>query len=214
MCFVVIRPCQIYGQSIFPFGQTGSQIAYLLRDVCEHILLTTCNGSEMFSVNVDYCEGSLNPARIGVQYSATTIVIVIDDRILTVNAQNLGSPISQCGQTTEYPNQILITQTSNDTVVDLRCIGIKLTVTLSELQVEVSSGALSKDLCGLCGRSNGELVYSDHTTVADITDIVDIQQFTNSWRAKNVFLHDIPREICSKYHSTLFTYSTLLMQTL
>ena len=207
MCFVVIRPCRIDGQSIFPFGQTGPQMAYLLRDICEHVVLTTCNGFEMFSVNVDYCEESLNPARIGVQYNTTTIVIVIDDS-LSVNAQNLGSPVSQSGQTTEYPNQIFITQNSNDIVVDLRRIGVKLTVTLSELQIEVSSGALSDDLCGLCGRSNGELVYSDRTTVADITDIVSIQQFTNSWRAEDVFLRDTPREICSKYHNNLFTYST------
>ena len=62
----------------------------------------------------------------------------------------------------------------------------------------MSSGALSGDFCGLCGRLNGNLVYSDRTTVADITDIVDVQLFTNSWRAEDVFLRDVPRDICSK----------------
>ena len=196
--------CQIHGQSIFPFGQTGLQMAYLLRDVCEHTVLTSCSGSEMFSVNVDYSEESLNVARVGVQYNTITIVVIIDD-ILIVNAQNLGSPISQSGQTTEYPDQIFITQTSNEVIVDIRRIGVKLTVSLSNFQVEVSSGALNGDFCGLCGRINGELIYSDRTTVADITDIVDVQLFTNSWRAEDVFLRDVPRDICSKY---LVLYST------
>ena len=189
--------CRIDGQSIFPFGETGLQLAYLLRDVCEHIVLTTCSGSEIFSLNVDYSEDSLNPARVGVQYNTTTIVIIIDDS-LNVITQNLGSPISQIGQTTEYPNQIFITQASNEVIVDIRRIGVRLTVSLSDLQVEVSSGALSGDFCGLCGRLNGELVYSDRTAVADIMDIVDIQQFTDSWRAEDVFLRDVPRAICSK----------------
>ena len=189
--------CRIDGQSIFPFGETGLQLAYLLRDVCEHIVLTTCSGSEIFSLNVDYSEDSLNPARVGIQYNTTTIVIIIDDS-LNVITQNLGSPVSQSGQTTEYPNQIFITQASNEVIVDIRRIGVRLTVSLSDLQVEVSSGALSGDFCGLCGRLNGELVYSDRTAVADITDIVDIQQFTDSWRAEDVFLRDVPRAICSK----------------
>ena len=189
--------CRIDGQSIFPFGETGLQLAYLLRDVCEHIVLTTCSGSEIFSLNVDYSEDSLNPARVGIQYNTTTIVIIIDDS-LNVITQNLGSPVSQSGQTTEYPNQIFITQARNEVIVDIRRIGVRLTVSLSDLQVEVSSGALSGDFCGLCGRLNGELVYSDRTAVADITDIVDIQQFTDSWRAEDVFLRDVPRAICSK----------------
>ena len=196
--FIVSAVCRIDGQSIFPFGQTGLQMAYLLRDVCEHTVLTSCSGSEMFSVNVDYSEESLNLARVGVKYNTTTIVVIIDD-ILIVNAQNLGSPISQSGQTTEYPDQIFITQTSNEVIVDIRRIGVRLTVSLSNFQVEVSSGALNGDFCGLCGRPNGDLVYSDRTTVADITDIADIQQFTNSWRAEDVFLRDVPRNICSKY---------------
>ena len=198
--FIVNAICRIDGQSIFPFGQTGPQMAYLLRDVCEHIVLTSCSGSEMFSVNADYSEESLNLARVGVQYNAATIVVIINDN-LAVNAQNLGIPISQSGQTIEYPNQIFITNTRNEVIVDLRRIGVKLTVTLSELQVEVSSGALSGDFCGLCGRLDGELVYSDRTAVADITDIVDVQLFTNSWRAEDVFLRDAPRAICSKKHS-------------
>ena len=195
--FIVSAVCRIDGQSVFPFGQTGLQMAYLLRDVCEHTVLTSCSGSEMFSVNVDYSEESLNLARVGVQYNTTTIVVIIDD-ILIVNAQNLGSPISQSGQTVEYPNQIFITQTNNEVVIDLRRIGVTLTISLSDLHVEVSSGALSGDFCGLCGRLNGNLVYSDRTTVADITDIVDVQLFTNSWRAEDVFLRDVPRDICSK----------------
>ena len=173
-------------------------MAYLLRDVCEHTVLTTCNGSETFSINVDYSEESLNLARVGVKYNTTIIVIIVDD-ILIVNAQNLGSPISQSGQTTEYPNQIFITQGRDDIIIDLRRTGVKLTVSLSGFQVEVSSGALNGDFCGLCGRPNGDLVYSDRTTVADITDIADIEQFTNSWRAEDVFLRDVPRDNCSKY---------------
>ena len=173
------------------------QISYLLRDVCEHIVLTTCSGSESFSVNADYSEESLTLARVGVQYNTTTIIVIISDS-LVVNAQNLGTPISQSGSTTEYPNQIFITENSNEIIVDIRRVGVKLTITLSTLQIEVSSGALSGDFCGLCGRLNGDLVYSDRTTVADITNRMNIEQFTNSWRAVDVFLRDVARDICSK----------------
>ena len=196
--FVASRICQVDGLSIFPYDQTVSQISYLLRDVCEHTLLTTCSGPERFSINVDYSEESLNLARAGVQYNTTIIVVIIDDSGLSLITQNLGSNISQSGQTTEYPNQIFITQSSDEIIIDVRRVGVRLTVSQSGLQVQVSSGALSGDFCGLCGRLNGELLYSDRTTIADITDRVDIQQFTNSWRADDIFLRDAPRNICSK----------------
>ena len=184
--------------SISPYSQTGPVISYLLRDVCEHTVLTTCTGSERFSVNVDYSEESLNLARVGVRYNSTTIIVITDDNGLSLISQNLGNIISQSGQTTEYPNQIFITQASNEITIDIRRLGVRLNVSSSSLLVEVTSGALSGDVCGLCGRLNGELLYSDRTSVADITDRVDVQQFTNSWRADDVFLRDAPRNICSK----------------
>lgn len=190
------RVCQIEGQSIFPYGQTGPQISYLLRDVCEHTVLTTCSGSQKFSVNIDYSEESLNLARVGVQYNTTIIIVIVSN--LTLDAQNLGAPISSSGSTTEYPNQIFITENSNEVIVDLQRVGVKLNISSTALQVEISSGALSGDFCGLCGRLNGELLYSNRTTVADITNNMNIQQFTNSWRAADAFLRDAPRGICSK----------------
>ena len=202
MCihFVESRICRINGTSIFPYSQTGRRISYLLRDVCEHTVLTTCTGSERFSVNIDYSEESLNLARVGVQYNTTTIIVITDDNGLSLISENLGNNISQSGQTTEYPNQIFITEASNEIIIDIRRLGIRLNVSSSGLQVEVTSGALSGDVCGLCGRLNGELLYSDRTSVADITDRVDVQQFTNSWRADDEFLRDVPRNICSKKH--------------
>ena len=94
MCFAEIRPCRIDGQSIFPYEQTGPQISYLLQDICEHTVLATCDDSKIFSVNVDFSEESLNLARVGVQYNETIIIVVIGDNVLTVNAQNLDTPIS------------------------------------------------------------------------------------------------------------------------
>ena len=200
---VASRICRVDGLSIFPYDQTGSQISYLQRDVCEHTLLTTCSGSARFSVNADYSEESLNLARAGIQYNTTIIVVAINDSGLSLITQNLGGNISESGQITEYPNQIFITLSDDEIVIDVRRVGVRLTVSRSGLEVEVSSGALSGDFCGLCGRLNGELLYSDRTTVADITDRVDVQQFTNSWRADNMFLRDTARNICSK---TLVTY--------
>ena len=196
--FVESRICRVDGQSIFPYGQAGSKISYLLRDVCEHTVLTTCSGSQRFFVNADYSEESLNLARVGVQYNSTEIIVIIGDGGFSLITQNLGDIVSQSGQTTEYPNQIFITQTSSEIIIDIRRVGVRLNISLSALQVEISSGALSGDFCGLCGRLNGELLYSDRTTVADITDRVDIQQFTGSWRVDDMFLRDVPRNICSK----------------
>lgn len=186
------------------------RVSYLLRDVCEHTLLTTCSGSEKFFVNFDYSEESLSPARVGIRYNTTNIIVLITDN-LTVSDENLGNPVSQTGETTEYPNQIFITEAGDVTIVDVRRLGVKVNVSLSVIQVEVSSGALSGDFCGLCGRLNGELLHSDRTTVADITNNIGIQQFTNSWRAIDMFLRDEPRAICSKNLLVVYLLYTLLL---
>ena len=184
---------------VFPFSQTGSQTSYVLSDVCEHTVLTTCRDSDDFTINIDYSEGTLNIDRVGIKYNASTIVMVKDP--MSVELKGLGEPISQSGQVTEYPNQIFITQSSTQIDVNLSRLGVRVTCTSSELRIETSSGELSGDLCGLCGRLNGHLVYSDRTTVADITDQQDILQFTNSWRALplDMFLRDEARKECGKH---------------
>ena len=87
---------------------------------------------------------------------------------------------------------------SNEIIVDIRCVGVKLAISSLVLQVKVSSSALKGDFCDLCGRLNGELVHSDNTTIADILNDTSIQQFTKSWRAVDMFLHDLARGKCSK----------------
>lgn len=184
---------------VFPFSQTGSQTSYMLNDVCEHTILTTCRDSDDFTINMDYSEGTLNLDRVGIRFNGATIVMT-KDPISVELKEGIGNPVSTSGEITEYPNEIFITQSSTQIVVDLRRLGVKVTCTSSELQVETSSGTLSGDLCGLCGRLNGDLVYSDRTTVADITNVQDITQFANSWRALPVdmFLRDEAREECGK----------------
>lgn len=184
---------------VFPFSQTGSQTSYMLTDVCEHTVLTTCRDSDDFTINIDYSEGTLNIDRVGIKYNGSTIVMVKDP--VSVEVKGLGEPISQSGQVTEYPNQIFITESGGEIEVNLPGLGVRVTCTSSELQIATSPGTLSGDLCGLCGRLNGHLVYSDRTTVADITDQQDILQFTNSWRALplDMFLRDEARKECGKH---------------
>jgi len=183
---------------IFPYSQTGSQTSYMLSDVCEHTVLTTCRDSDDFTINIDYSEDNLNLARVGIRYNAVTIVMIKNP--ISINSKGLGPSISQNGQTIEYANQIFITQGSTEMAVDFRSLGVKVTCTSSELQIETTSGTLSGDLCGLCGRLNGDLVYSDRTTVADITNQQDIIQFGNSWRALplDMFLRDEARKECGR----------------
>jgi len=186
-------------QNVFPFSITGLPNSYRLNDVCEHTILTTCTDSDDFTINVDYSEDTLLLARVGIKYNQSKIVILED---LTVTVMGLGNPISQNGLTTEYVNQIFITQNSGESVVDLRSLGIKVTRTSSDLEIETSSGRLSGDICGLCGRY-GVLLYSDRMTVADITNPTDIQQFTNSWRSLplDMFLRDEAHKECGKLAS-------------
>ena len=183
---------------VFPFSQTGSQTSYILNDVCEHTVLTTCRDSDDFTINIDYSEGTLNIDRVGIRYEDATIIMIKNP--MSIEIKGLGQPISQSGQTTEYANDIFIIQSSGEIVVELRSLGIKVTCTSSQLGIETSSGTLSGDLCGLCGRLNGDLVYSDRTTVADITDQQEVTEFTNSWRALPVdmFLRDEAREECGE----------------
>ena len=183
---------------VFPFSQTGSQTSYMLTDVCEHTVLTTCRDSDDFTINIDYSEGTLNMDRVGIKYNTSTIIMVKDP--ISIDLKGIGEPISQSGRTIEYANQIFITQRSARIVVELRRLGVRVRCTSSELQIETFAGTLSGDLCGLCGRLNGHLVYSDRTTVADITDQQDILQFTNSWRALplDMFLRDEARKECGE----------------
>ena len=190
---------------IFPFSQTGSQTSYMINDVCEHTLLTTCRDSDDFTINIDYSEGTLNIDRVGIKYNESTIVMIKEP--FSVELKGLGDPISQSGRTTEYANQIFITERARRTEVDLRRLGVRVICTPTELRIETSSGTLSGDLCGLCGRLNGQLVYSDRTTVADINNPQEITQLTNSWRALPVdmFLRDEAREECGKELSFVLT---------
>ena len=185
-------------QNVFPFDITES---YRLRDVCEHTVLTTCMDSDDFTINVDYSEGSGLLARVGIKYNDSKIVILED---LTVTVMGLGNPIAQSGTTREYANQIFITENSGESIVDMRDLGVTVTRTSSDLEIETSSGRLSGDLCGLCGRY-GVLLYSDRTTVADITSATDIQEFTNSWRSLplDMFLRDEARKECGKLNVAL-----------
>ena len=197
MHFAGSKMCHIQGQSIYPYSQYPMQTSYLLKESCEHTVLTFCSGSEKLFVNVDYSEESLNLATIGIHYNTTIIIITICDSLI-VTAYKLEDVISQSGPTTEYSNQIFVTQIINEIIVDIRCVGVKLAISSLVLQVKVSSSALKGDFCGLCGRLNGELVHSDNTTIADILNDTSIQQFTKSWRAVDMFLHDVAHGKCSK----------------
>ena len=187
MCFVGSKVCQIEGQSIYPYSLNLRQTSYLLREPCEHTVLTFCSGSEKLFINVDYSEKSLTLATVGIYCNTTKIIITVRGSFV-MTAHNLEDVVSQSGSTTEYSNQIYVTQVNNELFVDIRCVGVKLTISPFVLQVKVSLGALNGDFCGLCGRLNGELVYSDGTTIADILNDTSIQEFTKSWRAVYVFV--------------------------
>ena len=183
------------GQSIYPYSLNAKQTSYLLKEPCEHTVLTLCSGSEKLFINVDYSDESSTLTTVGVHYNTTIIVITVNSSHYSVAPRNV---ISQSGSTTQYSNQIYITQIKDKLYVEIRCVGVKLIISSLVLQVKVSSSALNGDFCGLCGRINGELVYSDNTTTADILNDTSIQQFTKSWRAVYMFLHDVARGKCSK----------------
>ena len=60
------------------------------------------------------------------------------------------------------------------------------------MQVTVSDASVFGETCGLCGTTDGILLYSDGTTTANLMNMTEVDAFANSYLVdpRDQFLHD------------------------
>ena len=67
------------------------------------------------------------------------------------------------------------------------------------VQVTVSDASVFGQTCGLCGTTEGILLYSDGTTTANLKNVTEVDAFANSYlvNPRDQFLHN-QRSQCGK----------------
>ena len=64
------------------------------------------------------------------------------------------------------------------------------------MQVTISNTSVLGQTCGLCGTTDGILLFSDGTTTANFMNMTEVNAFANSYlvEPRNQFLHTQRRE--------------------
>ena len=184
---------------IAPFQDRGQNFNF--RGICEHVLVTACEGQEPpeFVVTVDFLSSNLDMGRVGVRIGEKRIVILED---LSLQLTNLGDPISIALDVARYPDGIVITQKSNESTIDLARFGLQVSRRMDLQNVlVVNATSLGTNVCGLCGTLEGLLLYRDRRREARIGNRSEIQEFADSWRVnpREEFLREERRE-CSEWN--------------
>ena len=179
---------------------------FSFHGTCEHILVTNCNFDPVhFTVTVDFLSSNLDMGRVGIQLKERRIIIKEN---LSLELINLGDPVSSNETATEYLDGIVVIREVNQTTVYLRNLDIQiyrlrdgdenaLVVNASRL------GSPVREVCGLCGTLDGELLFSDRSTTASILDRSQVDRFADSWRVNpgEQFLREQRRECGGLSHS-------------
>ena len=187
---------------------------FSFHGTCEHILVTNCDFDPVhFAITIDFLASNLDMGRVGVRLNEKRIIIMEN---LTLELANLGQPVSSNETAVEYSDGIVIIQEENRTTVYLRNLDVQihrlrdgdentLVVNASRMDSPV------REVCGLCGTLEGELLFSDRSTTASILDRSQVDQFADSWRVNpgEQFLREQRRE-CGEW--TYITGISLLLE--
>jgi len=105
---------------VSPFQSSNS---YNFRGTCEHILLSSCNGTVDFRITVDFLQSELDNGRIGALYDGG-MYISREDGTFYVDSDT--GIISSDGNTTVYERNVAVTRGSGRTVVDFQNLGVTI----------------------------------------------------------------------------------------
>ena len=172
---------------------------YNFMGTCEHTLVTSCSSAVDFAVTVDFLATDLANGRIGVRYMNRRFIYQEDGTVDTGGEE----PIGQVGDTREYADQVFITQNADGTILDFQTVGVQVIVANNQFLVNVADSTVLGETCGLCGNSDGTLLFSDRTTIANIMNTTQVMAFANSWLvpARDQFLRGIRRECGELYEA-------------
>jgi len=101
---------------VSPFQSSNS---YNFRGTCEHILLSSCNGTVDFRITVDFLQSELDNGRIGALYEGG-MYISREDGTFEVDSDT--RIISSSGSTTVYERNVTVTRTSRRTTINFQVL--------------------------------------------------------------------------------------------
>ena len=186
---------------VTPFA-TSSRYAF--SGVCDHWLVAPvfATNGVIFSVSVNFFEEDLKIGRVMVRYGSLELVSTSDGEVESSRSPLL-SEDTALGVVYTFSGSVVATAGNGSNSVELRDIGVTVTHTYApqsseSIQIVFSDAAKFPGAQGLCGNVDGQLVFGGGSNeVADITDIVRLQQFTRSWILPGA-LQTSTAEECSK----------------
>ena len=173
---------------IEPFPSPSAvQDSFTFHSPCEHVLLTTCdqsNGQHSLRVVIDFSPSNLDLLGLAVNINRTRIIKVLRNSMSELT--NFSDPISFNGTHSLYSGGVLIVQRDYSTSIVLQNLGLEITRSFgldNRVEVHVLEETWSTaGLCGLCGKVDGRLVYSDGVTEVVSIDSLLMEDFASSWR--------------------------------
>ena len=151
-------------------------MGYNFRSACEHILVEPCDVDIDFAVVVDFLD-DLESGRIGIRYEGRLYI--------HGKGGDIGSsetPIVQILDTRyEFPDGTIVTKVGDRVTAEFPSLQVTVIASPSEFQVGVGATSPLARTCGLCGTPRGMLLYSDRVRVANIMDMEQVMEFTDSY---------------------------------
>jgi len=105
---------------VSPFRSSN---CYNFRQICEHVLLSSCNGTVNFRITVDFLQSELDNGRIGALYDGG-MYISREDRTFYVDSDT--GIISSDGNTTVYERNVAVMRGSGRTVIEFQDLGVTI----------------------------------------------------------------------------------------
>ena len=160
--------------------------SFTFHSPCEHILLTTCDTQIRYQprlrVTIKFSPNNLDLLSLAVNINHTQIIKVLRNSMIELT--NVSNPISPNSTHSLYPNGVLIVQQENTVKIILQDLGVEIRRSFGlENRVEIvvlEETEVTGSLCGLCGRVDGRLVYSDGEGEATSNLVMEV--FASNWR--------------------------------
>ena len=172
-------------------------MSYSFHGTCEHILVASYSiVPSDFAITVDFLPNNLDIGKVGVRFDGGGKIVINED--LSVTVMNLGNPISQVGDTTEYAGNITVIRDPPSVTIILENYGLEVSRIRdgqNTVYINVTNEAILAQYAGLCG-ANGTLLYRDRETTASIMNRMEVEMFADSWQAtpSEQFLRERERE--------------------
>lgn len=183
---------------VTPFSTSSM---YSFSGVCDHWLVAptrAANGVE-FAVIVKFFEEDLRIQEVVIKYGDLQLVSTADG-----DAESNIRPIDDSTPGVfVFSGNVIATMLEIANVAEMRDIGVTVRHTYApegseSIHVAFDDAAKVPSARGLCGTVDGKLEFGGDTNkVADITNIVQLQQFSRSWIVPAP-LQTSTEELCSK----------------